>query len=118
MALRLKIITGCKHVKGNEVYISKGSQPGTLKFKTGFFTSTIQTVASIDWLHADTRSAGKAAVGAIIGGVLTGGIGAIAGAAIGGRKKDASIAVIRFPDGQQLHVAANGKEFEQLQRFM
>lgn len=37
------------------------------------------------------RSAGKAAAGAIIGGVLTGGIGAIAGAAIGGRKKDDSV---------------------------
>jgi hypothetical protein len=118
MALRLKIVTGCKHVKGVDVYVSKGKQPGTLKFKTGFFSSTTQPVASIDWLHADTRSAGKAAAGAIIGGVLTGGLGAIAGAAIGGRKKDASIAVIRFPDGQQLHVAANGKEFEKLQRLL
>lgn len=36
------------------------------------------------------RSVGKAAAGAIVGGVLTGGIGAIAGAAIGGRKKESS----------------------------
>lgn len=118
MALRLKIITGCKHVKGREVYISKGKDQGTLKFKTGLFSSTTLPVASVDWLQAGARSAGKAAAGAIIGGVLTGGLGAIAGAAIGGRKKDASTAVIRFEDGQQLHVAANGKEFEQLQRFM
>jgi hypothetical protein len=118
MALRLKIVTGCKHVKGQEVYISKGKEPGTLKFKTGLFSSTTMGIESVDWLHSDTRSAGKAAAGAIIGGVLTGGLGAIAGAAIGGRKKDASTAVIRFADGQQLHVAANGKEFEQLQRLM
>lgn len=45
-----------------------------------------------------TRSAGKAAAGAIVGGVLTGGLGAIAGAAIGGRKKDASIFFMDFMD--------------------
>lgn len=45
-----------------------------------------------------TRSAGKAAAGAIIGGVLTGGVGAIAGAAIGGRKKDDSTFWIDFAD--------------------
>lgn len=33
------------------------------------------------------RSAGKAAAGAIIGGVLTGGIGLIAGAALGGKRR-------------------------------
>lgn len=44
------------------------------------------------------RSAGKAATGAIIGGVLTGGIGAIAGAAIGGRKKDDSTFWLDFAD--------------------
>lgn len=38
-----------------------------------------------------SRSAGKAAAGAVVGGLLTGGLGAIAGAAVGGRKKDDSI---------------------------
>lgn len=45
-----------------------------------------------------TRSAGKAAAGAIIGGVATGGVGAIVGAAIGGRKKDDSTFWIDFAD--------------------
>lgn len=45
-----------------------------------------------------TRSAGKAAAGAIVGGVLTGGLGAVAGAAIGGRKKDDSTFWIDFAD--------------------
>ncbi len=45
-----------------------------------------------------TRSAGKAAAGAIVGGVLTGGLGAIAGAAIGGRKKDDSSFWMDFAD--------------------
>lgn len=44
------------------------------------------------------RSGGKAAAGAIIGGALTGGIGAIAGAAIGGRRKDDSTATLDFMD--------------------
>lgn len=44
------------------------------------------------------RSAGKAAAGAIAGGLLTGGIGAVVGAAIGGRKKDTSTAVLDFID--------------------
>lgn len=45
-----------------------------------------------------TRSAGKAAAGALIGGALTGGAGAIVGAAIGGRKKDDSTFWIDFAD--------------------
>lgn len=45
---------------------------------------------------AHKRSAGKAAAGAIIGGALTGGVGAIAGAAIGGRRKDDSTATLDF----------------------
>lgn len=44
------------------------------------------------------RSVGKAATGAIVGGVLTGGIGAVAGAAIGGKKKDTSTAQLTFVD--------------------
>lgn len=39
-------------------------------------------------LNSETyRSAGKAAAGAIVGGILTGGIGLLAGAALGGRRK-------------------------------
>ena len=45
------------------------------------------------------RSAGKAALGSIVGGVLTGGIGLIAGAAIGGRKRKDTVFGIKFKDG-------------------
>jgi hypothetical protein len=117
MSLRLKILTGCKHVKGTDVYIDK-INPGVWKFKTGFFTSTKLPVAGLDWQEAASRSAGKAAAGAIIGGVLTGGLGLLAGAAIGGRKKDASTAVVTFEDGQRLYVKATGKDFEKLQTWL
>lgn len=48
--------------------------------------------------ESHTRSAGKAAAGAIIGGALTGGVGAIVGAAVGGKKKDASSFFVDFMD--------------------
>jgi hypothetical protein len=50
------------------------------------------------------RSAGKAVTGAIIGGLLTGGIGLLAGAAIGGKRKDVS--------NLFLTIKYNGLEFE------
>ncbi len=49
------------------------------------------------------RSGGKAAAGAIIGGLLTGGIGLLAGAAIGGRKRRTASFLIQFID--ENHVA-------------
>ena len=50
------------------------------------------------------RSLGKAAAGAVIGGVLTGGIGLLAGGLLGGRKKDVSNVYIT--------IAPNGKEVD------
>lgn len=46
------------------------------------------------------RSGTRAATGALIGGVLTGGIGLLAGAAIGAKAKDKSQIVILFDDEQ------------------
>ena len=48
--------------------------------------------------QSHTRSAGKTAAGAIIGGVLTGGVGAVVGGAIGARKKDTSLIWIDLAD--------------------
>ncbi|MBL1438335.1 MAG: hypothetical protein COB08_019325 [Rhodobacteraceae bacterium] len=49
------------------------------------------------------RSLGATAAGAIIGGLLTGGIGLLAGAAFGGRRKNTISVFIKFTDGN--HVA-------------
>lgn len=55
---------------------------------------------SVEEINAEVfRSGGKAAAGAIIGGVLTGGIGLIVGAAIGGRKRKTASYLIRLDDG-------------------
>ncbi|MDA7968954.1 MAG: hypothetical protein MPK31_08535 [Gammaproteobacteria bacterium] len=56
------------------------------------------------------RSAGGAAVGAIIGGALTGGIGLLLGGAFGGRKKYASIFAIKFKDGNGVVVQTQNKK--------
>jgi len=76
---------------------------------------------NLEWKEQHERSAGKAAAGAIIGGVLTGGIGAIAGAAIGGSKKDSSVAVLTVEMGDLVHaiyVRCSESEFRKLSRFL
>lgn len=87
--------------------------PGSIQFKedvaelkimVGFSRKTI-TIRPDDILEVGLnqetyRSAGKAAAGAIVGGLLTGGIGLIAGAAIGGkrRKENQLHLVIKYMD--------------------
>ncbi|EAE2750796.1 hypothetical protein A0I81_10110 [Listeria monocytogenes] len=75
------------------------------------------------WNQNHKRSAGKAATGAIVGGVLTGGIGAIAGGAIGAKKKDNSHAVVsllRISDSVpvQLIVKCDKKKASKLGGFV
>lgn len=59
-------------------------------WKTSAVLIPYSDITSIQTDEQKERSFGKAATGAIIGGVLTGGIGLLAGAAIGGRLKDNS----------------------------
>ena len=62
------------------------------------------------------RSLGKAAAGAVIGGVLTGGIGLVAGGLLGGRKKNASLLYITIaPKGRDVNVILKaGKHADQM----
>lgn len=61
-------------------------------------------IASVQVLDEETyRSGGKAVAGAVIGGVLTGGIGLLAGAALGGRRRKEGAYIVTFKDGN--HVA-------------
>lgn len=62
-------------------------------------TIPLADIINVSLEKADKRSLGKAATGAVIGGVLTGGIGALAGAAIGGRSKDKSVIVLTIKYG-------------------
>lgn len=78
---------------GNIYTMIEDKEPGvvTIKKKKYYFLGMNTNLAH-------KRSGGKAAAGAIIGGALTGGVGAIAGAAIGGRRKDDSTATLDFMD--------------------
>ncbi len=71
----------------------------------------LRDITSVVELDAETfRSGGKAAAGAIIGGVLTGGVGLIAGAAIGGRKRKSASYLIRFSDGEYVVVTETRRD--------
>ena len=57
-------------------------------------------IRDISFDYQKKRSGTRAATGALVGGVLTGGIGLLAGAAIGAEAKDKSQLVILFDDEQ------------------
>lgn len=116
--ITLELVAGYKTIKGKEVTLIQGDEPRKITFTTGIFCVPVQyEVIGIDWQESAKRSAGKAAAGAIIGGVLTGGIGLVAGAAIGGKRKDTSTAVITVLDNGvegSFYVRCNGKQYEEL----
>lgn len=101
----------CSHsdVVGCDVSLS---MLGKLKFRLPIGWSArkyeevdIETITPID--EEKYRSGGRAAAGAIIGGILTGGLGFVAGAAIGGRRRKTSTFLVTFKDGS--HVAFEEK---------
>lgn len=62
-------------------------------------------IIEIELNQENYRSAGKAAAGAIIGGILTGGIGLLAGAALGGkRRKENQLKLIIKENNQELDI--------------
>jgi tryptophan synthase alpha subunit len=110
--LKLEYIGGMPGVKGKEIKISKHQQTGVTRING----NEVQLLG-IDWQESAQRSAGKAAAGAIIGSVIAPGIGTIAGAALGGRRKDTSTAVISVQTQDQaysVYVRCNEAEFKDL----
>ncbi|WP_456273646.1 hypothetical protein [Bacillus sp. AK031] len=110
--IRLDYIGGHPTIKPKQVSIRQGADPKVLKI--GLVTLNVKKV---EWDEKGKRSAGKAAAGAIIGGVATGGLGLIAGAAIGGRKKDTSCTIMTVEDDgieYTLYFRTNGKEYSKL----
>lgn len=118
----LEIIAGNRLVSGKKVTISQGKEPGKLFFNVVLKLFKQFKVEGIGWQEQTTRSTGKAAVGTIAGGLLAGPIGLIAGAAIGGRKRDKSAAVIQLVDDEggvhPLHVRATAEELDTLQKLL
>lgn len=83
-----------------------------LRFQVGWKTRKYvqKQMVSVEEIDRETfRSAGGAAVGAIVGGVLTGGIGLIAGAAFGGRQRKNASYLIRFNDGEHAAIEVSDR---------
>lgn len=118
--LTLEVVAGNPIIPTGKVTITTGDKPYELNFKISWTTTKKATVRSISWQEKKERNAGTTIVGAVAGAVLSGGIGAVAGAAIGARTQDTSTAVMVIADEKgrefELYLRCNGKEYETLQR--
>jgi hypothetical protein len=104
------------------INIVKGEQPGEIITEVPFADKKKWTLAGIDWEESHTRSAGKAAAGAIVGKMVAGTTGAIVGAAMGGKQIDTSKAYLRLRDvdgtEHTLHIKCDEKLYRQLSALM
>lgn len=88
-----------------------------LEKNTLTLSGNLVTVTNLEWDEKGTRSVGKAAVGAIVGGALTGGLGLIVGAAIGAKKKDNSMITLTCHDDSveyTIYLRANAEKYQKL----
>jgi Short C-terminal domain len=65
-----------------------------------------ENIIEVSLNQSNYRHAGKTAVGAIVGGVLTGGVGLIAGAALGGKRRTENklVLTVSFDSSREFHV--------------
>lgn len=116
LGVKLEHLGGCPKINsGKDIRVTRGNRPKEIKLGTHAVT-----VKSIDWDEDGKRSVGKAAVGAIVGGVL-GPAGMIAGAAVGGRRKDNSVLIMTVEDNgieYTVYLRANQKEFQEISSFL
>lgn len=93
----------------------KGDKPGEVITELPFADKKRWQLARIEWAKSGQRSAGKAAGGAIAGSLVAGPLGGIAGAAVGGRRKDTSKAFVYLvgEDGVEckLHIHCDQKQY-------
>lgn len=111
-SITLEYLGGHPGITGKKISIKQTIDQNILNFN-----SVKLKITKIEWDEKGKRSMGKAAAGAIIGGALTGGIGLIAGAAIGGRKKDDSLAILTAVDNSveyTLYFRCDQKEYKKL----
>ena len=113
----LKYLGGFNSLKvGKSVTIKQTGKPHYIKVNN----KEVKAVG-LEWQKDSKRSLGKGVAGAIIGGALTGGIGALAGGAIGARRKDDSTAILTVMiEGQEeyLLLECNQKQFKQLSEII
>lgn len=102
--------------------IAKGDKPGEVFTYIPFGSKLTWKLRGIEWEESATRNAGKAAAGAIAGTLVAGPIGTIAGAAMGGKKKDTSKAFVYLigEDGKEhaLHIRCDQKQYTQIASYL
>ncbi|SDE83955.1 hypothetical protein SAMN04487777_13216 [Priestia aryabhattai B8W22] len=102
--------------------IIKGDNPGEVITEVPFADKKRWHLINIEWEESSTRSAGKAAAGAIAGTVVAGPIGTIAGAAMGGKKKDTSKAFVYLVGEDNvehaLHIRCDQKQYTQIASYI
>lgn len=115
----LPILVGAKELKGKQLTIIQTNEKGIVTIFVGWDGIPKKyKLLGVEWSYDTKRNAGAAAAGAILGGVLTGGIGAIAGAAIGGRKRDNSTAILHIEDVGEIYVKCKPNDFETLRDML
>lgn len=114
--VNVKIISGKEQVNSSGSAILTQTENGIVSIG-----GVAYDYIGFDWNEQKYRSGGKAIAGAIVGGILTGGIGTLAGAAIGGKRRDNSKAVIHLMKDDrniQLIVECDDKKAEKLGKLV
>lgn len=111
---------GVKYIIGypgwdNKRNVNVSANKGVVRIYEPVFKKEIlingQDILDISFDAKSKRSGARAATGALIGGVLTGGIGLLAGAAIGAKAKDKSEIVLLFNEnGRERQVLLQTKD--------
>lgn len=101
---------------GKEVRITKTDEPRVIKL--GQYRVTVK---GMEWDEGAKRSLGKAAVGSVAGTFLAGPVGTVAGAIVGGRRRDNSVLIMKIEDNGiefTVYFRANQKEFQEISSFL
>ncbi len=105
---QVKYLGGHPAISGTgDISVTIDKRKRLLKLQKGIFNKK-QVINGIEIMSVRVdekhhRSLGKGAAGAIIGGVLTGGIGVVAGGAIGGRRREGSNVYISINKGGRVY---------------
>ena len=114
MAYKVKYIIGYPGWD-NKVSVEVSANKGVVRIYEPIFKKEIlingQDILDISFDAKSKRSGARAATGALVGGILTGGIGVLAGAAIGASAKDKSEITMLFNEnGRERQLLLQTKE--------
>ena len=103
----------------SKVAVMKGDRPGYVYMNTLFGQKEFK-FEKITWQRDRTRSIGKTAAGALVGTVIAGGIGTVAGAAIGARRRDISTAFLYISDDSgehEVHIECSKQQYAEISQI-